>query len=156
MFEHKFQSPIVIHKFAMKEVDIFNEVIQDRKKQLAVTFEQVLTDENISWVPALDPYYKINFDVAYVTYEGSIGFEVIIRNQCGDAEVILAVPKPIVPSMLQVESYALLCAMQLCQELVISHVIFDGDAKVLIDNICSKVDCSRVSSTRYPDNYFGE
>lgn len=72
-----------------------------------------------------------------------MGIAIVLRDWRGDAKVVLFAPKFHVSYAFHVECYALLLAMQLCQELGFSHMIFKGNAKQVINNINEKiVDCS--------------
>lgn len=72
-----------------------------------------------------------------------MGIGIVLRNSKGEAKIVLSAPKAHVYYAFATECYALVRSMQLCHELELHQVVFEGDSKVVID--CVNVpyaDCS--------------
>ncbi|XP_042950181.1 uncharacterized protein LOC122282290 [Carya illinoinensis] len=95
-------------------------------------------DPSQPWKPPTWPIYKVNFDAAFDQASGRMGIGVVIRDSERELLGCLIAPKEHVPSVFQAKSYALHKAMELCIELELSQVCFEGDSKVVIDAVNSK------------------
>ncbi|XP_042974685.1 uncharacterized protein LOC122306318 [Carya illinoinensis] len=126
-----------------KEVENVLHVGQMQKQQINETEVQLQARVRVLWEPAVETFYKFNFDAAYIQNDRTMGIGGVLRDHRGDAEMVLSAPKAHVPSTFHAECYALIWVMQLCHELRISNVIFEGDAMQVTDSINSNcVDCS--------------
>ncbi|XP_041009371.1 uncharacterized protein LOC121253427 [Juglans microcarpa x Juglans regia] len=123
------------HQSTLDDIAVYKEVAQVQKKQNTRNGVQMQTIGRTLWKPAEDPFFKLNFDPTFVSDENFMGIGIVLRDCRGDAEVVLAAPRRYVNSMFQTECYALLRGLQLCHELGFHHVIFEGDAKHVIDSI---------------------
>lgn len=67
-----------------------------------------------------------------------MGMEIVIRDYTVSLQACLTASRDHIHSVFQAEGEALHRAMGLCLELGLSHVFFEGDAKVVIDVVNSK------------------
>ncbi|XP_042974226.1 uncharacterized protein LOC122305733 [Carya illinoinensis] len=143
VFDKKFQSPSMLYKTATDDLEVFKQVGQMQKQQINETEVQLQARVKVLWELAVETFYKFNFDATYIQNDRIMGIGGVLRDHRGDAKMVLSAPKAHVPSAFHAECYALIQAMQLCHELRISNMIFEGDAKQVIDSINSNcVDCS--------------
>ncbi|KAF5454152.1 hypothetical protein F2P56_023836 [Juglans regia] len=84
------------------------------------------------------PYFIVNFDATFDKDNGRMGLGIIIRDSEGSLQACLTAFKDHICLVFQAESVALHKAMELCIELGLSQVSFEGDAKVVIDAVNSK------------------
>ncbi|XP_042979713.1 uncharacterized protein LOC122309937 [Carya illinoinensis] len=143
VFDNKFQSPSIIYKNATDELEVFKQVGLLQKQQVADTGMQNQERVRVLWEPAGANCYKFNFDAAFDKNNNTMGIGGVLRDSRGEAEIMLSAPRAHVPSVFHAECYALIRVMELCHDLRISNVIFEGDAKQVIDSINGQhVDCS--------------
>lgn len=83
---------------------------------------------------------KANFDAAYEARKQKMGVGIVIKDSNGDVLALISAPKYYVASPFIVESNALWKAMEMCNELGFRDVIFEGDAKAIIDVVNSEED----------------
>ncbi|XP_042944772.1 uncharacterized protein LOC122278654 [Carya illinoinensis] len=119
---------------ALAKHALYKEVLTDDRDR---TVGRQTIGHRQSWKPPEWPIYKVNFDVAFDQARGRMGIGVAIRDSEGELLGCLIAPKENVPSVFQVECYALHSAMVLCIELGLPQVCFEGDAKADIDAVNS-------------------
>lgn len=80
------------------------------------------------WIPQILPHYKVNFDGACFTTEGTAGMGAIIRDASGKVSRAIAqqIKNPI--SAATVEALACCRAMILAKDEGVLDCIFEGDA----------------------------
>ncbi|XP_042974694.1 uncharacterized protein LOC122306328 [Carya illinoinensis] len=93
---------------------------------------------NQVWQPPEWPMFKVNVDAAFDKSLNRMGMGIIVRDSEGKIQACLTAPKEWVFSAAQAERAALQRAMFMCFEMGMHQVIFEGDAKVVIDAINSK------------------
>ncbi|XP_041003857.1 uncharacterized protein LOC121249200 [Juglans microcarpa x Juglans regia] len=59
----------------------------------------------------------------------------MVRNFRGEAEIVVSAPRSYVCSAFTTECYALMRGTQLCQEMNMHQVLFEGDAKQVVDGV---------------------
>jgi ribonuclease HI len=91
----------------------------------------------MGWKPPDTGWHKANWDAAVGEKLGRTGLGVVIRDSHGDLLSARCATKQgsLEPSLAEAE--AMLLSIQLCQELNISRVIFEGDAKGVVEGINS-------------------
>ncbi|XP_042972830.1 uncharacterized protein LOC122304638 [Carya illinoinensis] len=135
IFQDVFQSPSTVTTMAQVDHVMYKEVLTKDSERTA---RRQTNEFSQSWKPPAWPFYKVNFDVAFDQASGRMGIGVVIGDSEGELMECLIAPKKHVPSVFQAESYALHRVMELCIELGLSQVCFEGDAKVVIDAVNSK------------------
>ena len=86
----------------------------------------------VRWIPPIFPHYKVNFDGACFTTEGTAGMGAIIRDASGKVSRAIAqqIKNPI--SAATVEALACRRAMILAKDEGVLDCIFEGDAETII------------------------
>ncbi|XP_042954744.1 uncharacterized protein LOC122291171 [Carya illinoinensis] len=124
VFENRFWDPGKVVEVARSAVSEF--------KEANATIEGVQAESRHSapiWSPPPINTFKANWDAAVDRRKSKIGAGVVIRDWEGKIVASLSSPKNFFPDAHLVESYRVLKAVILCQQLGIKQVIFKGDAK---------------------------
>ncbi|KAJ9545522.1 hypothetical protein OSB04_025229 [Centaurea solstitialis] len=87
------------------------------------------------WHPPRHGFNKCNVDAATFSSNNRSGFGAIIRGSGGDFVMAKATPINFLPPVEECEARALLDAMVWVSTLGLSHVVFESDAKVVVDAI---------------------
>ncbi|XP_042969542.1 uncharacterized protein LOC122302385 [Carya illinoinensis] len=162
VFEQIFQDPASLFMAALNELEIFQAAgnIQQQQNSAAAVQQHQLSaagsiqqeqnsaaavrQQQFSAAGSIQQQPNSAIAVQQQRFDSNcMGIGIVLRDGRGDIEVVLAAPKAHVPSAFHAECYALLRAMQLCRELGFSHMVFEGDAKQVIDCVTSK--CSNCS-----------
>ncbi|KAF5451881.1 hypothetical protein F2P56_026941 [Juglans regia] len=136
IFQNQFSKLESISIRARSDLSLFKENNKERSKCAVGTQERTSIPR---WEPPVWPYVKANFDAAFDKEKECMGGGgVVIRDSDGSVQAALTFYKDHISSALQVESTALLRAMELCSELGFNQVCFEGDAKLVVDAVNSK------------------
>ncbi|XP_042972921.1 uncharacterized protein LOC122304717 [Carya illinoinensis] len=136
IFQDQFKSPKTITAMAQAEIAMLREInMQSKSRPEERTTTATL---NQSWQPPEWPFFKVNFDAAYDKNLNRIGLGIVMRDSEGSLKPCLIASKEQVFSAAQAERAALQRAMDMCIEMGMNQVIFEGDAKAVIDAINSK------------------
>ncbi|KAF5447381.1 hypothetical protein F2P56_032936 [Juglans regia] len=128
VFENKFEGPDVIFRQAIDFLLQFQEAQQkDPRSQIERSQRELCR-----WKVPIEDQVKVNWDAALKVNEGRMGIGVVMRDEHGDLLVSLCAQKRIVTSPLVAEFQALWRAMQLCADLNLLKVVFEGDALSVI------------------------
>ncbi|XP_042941372.1 uncharacterized protein LOC122276027 [Carya illinoinensis] len=92
------------------------------------------------WVKPKAGFLKINWDASLDVKQGVMGMGIIIRNDQGEAMVAACDSKKWVQKPYIAECCALWKAMEICRDLNLQQVIFEGDAKTVITAVDSDKD----------------
>ncbi|KAF5450136.1 hypothetical protein F2P56_030511 [Juglans regia] len=122
-------------KKAQVDLSFFKETQQNCLKSIEGTHGRGSTQR---WKSPAWPYVKVNFDAAIEKVNGRMGMGVIIRDSEGRLLAVVTASKDHISSAAQAESAALHRVMDLCTELGLNKVCFEGDAKVVVDAVNSK------------------
>ncbi|KAG7965392.1 hypothetical protein I3843_09G221100 [Carya illinoinensis] len=87
------------------------------------------------WHPPPSTWLKVNFDASFKMSDSVMGMGIIARDSNGEPHFMLAAQKPLIPSVLMAEAYALLRAFTLCDEMGAGSVVFEGDTKLVVDAV---------------------
>ncbi|XP_059431505.1 uncharacterized protein LOC132165008 [Corylus avellana] len=92
----------------------------------------------VRWSAPLQGWVKANWDAALDRKSGWMGLGVVIRDSQGNMVAARCEVQKgsLVPAA--AEAQAFLLAVQLCRELGLEHVHFEGDAKAVIDSVISE------------------
>ncbi|XP_042952224.1 uncharacterized protein LOC122289303 [Carya illinoinensis] len=92
------------------------EVYKELHLKVPSSIENIsLQNSVVQWRPPCDPFFKLNFDAAFDSEKRMMGIGIVVRDS----------------------------RSKLCQELGMQQVIFEGDAKVVIDGVNGiKSNCS--------------
>ncbi|KAF5451398.1 hypothetical protein F2P56_026510 [Juglans regia] len=132
VFKNIFNSPLVLVKSALNDVEVFHE------SHLRLTYDAASLPQQITeveWRPPTDPFYKLNFDAAFDSEKRLMGIGIVVRNSRGEVLVVVSAPKSHICSAFSAKCYALLRSIKLCQELCLYQVVFEGDAKAIVDSV---------------------
>ncbi|XP_040990891.1 uncharacterized protein LOC121238102 [Juglans microcarpa x Juglans regia] len=132
-----FMQPGTVATRAQANLSLFKETKQTCFKSAERTHWRVSTQ---NWKPPVWPYFKVNFDTTFDKAKGSMGLGIIIRDAGGSLQAVLTAFKDHISSAFYVESAALHRAMSFCIELDLNQVCFEGDAKVVVDAVTSKIE----------------
>ncbi|XP_041004005.1 uncharacterized protein LOC121249359 [Juglans microcarpa x Juglans regia] len=135
IFQNQFSKPSTVTARAQSELSLFieyNTVIRSLAEGSASS-SLIPT-----WKPPNRPFVKVNFDAAFDKINGRMGMGIVIGDHAGSLKTCLTASRDNIHSVFQAEGEALHRAMSLCLELGMCHVIFEGDAKVIIDAVNSK------------------
>ncbi|XP_042972955.1 uncharacterized protein LOC122304757 [Carya illinoinensis] len=92
---------------------------------------------NIRWKKPEIRTLKANWDASVSTKLNRAGYGIIIRDEQGNTMVcVCASHKPVVKPVLA-EGLALRRAMEVCAELGLGRVVFEGDAKIIVQAVTS-------------------
>ncbi|KAF5443081.1 hypothetical protein F2P56_035670, partial [Juglans regia] len=137
VFENQFKSPTTILELAKSDLSLFRKV----HCKVLGTIERIQTvTEVMKWKPPTWPFLKANFDAAFDKKEERMGMGVVIRDSKGDLQATLVASRDNISSAFLAESFALLRAMELCQDLGFNMVEFEGDAKAVVDAVKSNAE----------------
>ncbi|KAF5444907.1 hypothetical protein F2P56_033999 [Juglans regia] len=132
IFQNQFSQPGSVLAKAQSELSLFREYNTVNKIRAEDNMRNRLT---ATWKPPNQPFVKVNFDAAFNKTNGRMGMEIVIKDHAGNLHVSLTASMDNTNSVFQAEGEALYRAMDLCLELGLYHVIFEGDAKVVIDAV---------------------
>lgn len=99
------------------------------------------------WQPPRPGFLKCNVDASVPDHSVAAGFGAVIRNHSGDFISAKSTPIAFRPSVRECEAYALRDAIQWVANMTDSNVIFETDAKVVVDAIYNPV----VDDTEFGD-----
>lgn len=136
-----FVHPTELVQCARSNLDEFLQVTEGSTTQNLVSADARLR----SWSAPLTGWLKANWDASFEKHHGWMGFGVVVRDERGF--VVAAQVKTFLDSFdpSVAEARAALMAIQLCKEMGFMHVLFEGDAKVVIDGVNSSAsDWSRI------------
>lgn len=94
------------------------------------------------WIPPTAPMININWDVAIGKSCSRIGLGVIARDCWGRVLVARSITKALVVDSATIESLATFQGMILGNELGANCIIFEGDAKQIVQAVNSKEPCN--------------
>ncbi|XP_042974867.1 uncharacterized protein LOC122306505 [Carya illinoinensis] len=132
----KFKSPATITAIAQADIAMLKEINQQSSTRPEGRSKAVASNQ--SWQPPEWPFFKVNFDAAYDKNLNKMGMRIIMRDSEGGLLACLTAPKEQVFSSFQTERVALHRAMDMCIEMGMNQVIFEVDAKAVIDIVNSK------------------
>ena len=90
---------------------------------------------SITWTAPGAHSYKLNFDGASFTEDGTARIGVVIRNGAGLVMASLSQRIPLPASVIEVEALAARRAMEFALELGFDNVILEGDSEVLVKTL---------------------
>ncbi|XP_041027956.1 uncharacterized protein LOC121267920 [Juglans microcarpa x Juglans regia] len=135
IFQNHFSQPGSVTARAQSELSLFREYNTANKNRAEGSMRNRLT---ATWKPPNQPFVKVNFDAAFDKTNGRAGMGIMIRDHASNLQASLTASRDNTNSVFQAEGEALYRAMDLCLELGPYHVIFEGDAKEVIDAVNSK------------------
>ncbi|XP_041009312.1 uncharacterized protein LOC121253353 [Juglans microcarpa x Juglans regia] len=94
---------------------------------------------------------KVNWDASLNLKERIMGAGIIVRDENGEALVAIYDQNANVDSPLVAECFAVRMAIELCNELNIHNVVFEGDARIVIEAVQSFEEESSVFGTLIDD-----
>ncbi|KAG6627966.1 hypothetical protein CIPAW_15G166300 [Carya illinoinensis] len=132
IFENKFCSPTSVMKRALISLMDFQQVQNEgnsgeKKKNIA--------KEATTWQKLEEPYVKLNFDAAVEQREKRVGIGVVMRDFIGEVLLSLSAKIMHVASPFMAECKALDRALELCKELGLYSVWFEGDALQVMERV---------------------
>ncbi|KAG6626244.1 hypothetical protein CIPAW_15G035300 [Carya illinoinensis] len=136
VFQDQFINPTTIIVMAQADLSILKEIKQ--KNSIRPDGGPNSASSNQQWQPPTWPFIKVNFDAAYDKDSNRMGMGIIVRDSEGGLQACLPAPREQIFSVFQAERAILHRALELCVELGMNQVIFEGDVKVVIDAINSK------------------
>ncbi|KAF5476840.1 hypothetical protein F2P56_003534 [Juglans regia] len=131
MFEEKFTNPNLIVQTAMQKVSDFQVANQ---KQVA---EGVTAFQVSQWTAPPPQVFKANWNASVDRVNCRIGVGVIIRDWHGQVVATLRSQRDLFPDPTMAEAVGALNAVILCQQLHLSRIILEGDAKIVVDEVNS-------------------
>ncbi|XP_042988658.1 uncharacterized protein LOC122316191 [Carya illinoinensis] len=133
IFQDQFKSLETITAMAQAEIAMLREINLQSSSRLEE--RTTTTTLNQSWQPLEWPLFKVNFDAAYDKNSNRMGLGIAMRDSEGSLQACLIASKEQFFSAAQAERAALQSAMDMCIEMGMNQVIFEGDAKAVIDAI---------------------
>lgn len=89
------------------------------------------------WKPPLTGWAKANWDAALDRQLGRLGLGVVVRDSCGNLLAGRCTAQVGCLAPAAAEAKVVLLAIQLCREMGLSQVHFEGDAKSVVDSVNS-------------------
>ncbi|KAF5481399.1 hypothetical protein F2P56_002053 [Juglans regia] len=125
--------PSTLLRSALSDIEVFHDLYQCSIPIADRLPQQVSV---IRWNPPTEPFCKLNFDGAYDAEGSLMGLGIVVRNFRGEVEIVVSAPRSYyVCSAFTVECYALMSGIQLCLEMNMHQVLFEHDAKQVIDGV---------------------
>lgn len=128
IFEGVFKSPSQVIRIAKEGIDEF--LLAQVKSIDRVGNNAEL--RNQVWKKPRESYVKANWDASLNQKERKMGLGVIIRDEEGEVLVVVEGQQSNVDQPAVAESYALWKAMEVCRDLNMERVIFEGDAQLIV------------------------
>ncbi|XP_035551109.1 uncharacterized protein LOC118349687 [Juglans regia] len=92
----------------------------------------------VAWDKPVRVFIKVNWDTSLDVKRKRMGIGIIIRDEEGEALVVVCDLKKNVVNAVVAESFALRKAVELCSDLNIQNAIFESDAKGVIEAVQSE------------------
>ncbi|XP_041004152.1 uncharacterized protein LOC121249517 [Juglans microcarpa x Juglans regia] len=111
---------------------------QEKLEEISVILAGICTRRDVKWMPPIADFTKVNFDAAIDQAEKKMGIGVVGRNFKGELLFSVYAVKMFIGPVDLAEANALWRAMEICSDLNIQQVQFEGDAPKVITDICKK------------------
>ncbi|XP_042954599.1 uncharacterized protein LOC122291013 [Carya illinoinensis] len=136
VFKDQFMSPETITAMAQAEVSVLREVNSKVSSRLEGGGSAAVAGRQ--WQLPEWPAVKVNFDAAFdkSLNRGAIG--IVVRDCEGKLKACLTTSRDQVFSAAQAEKAALQRALDMCIDMDLNHVVFEGDAKAIIEAVNSR------------------
>ncbi|KAF5452147.1 hypothetical protein F2P56_027178 [Juglans regia] len=134
IFEGIFKSPSQVLKTAREGLFEFLSAQQKRNDRAGNKTEI----RNQVWKKPRQSFVKANWDAAVDQKERKMEIGIIIRDEEGEVLVVVEGQQRYVVQPAVAESYALWKAIEVCRDLNLERVIFEGDAQVIVKAVNSK------------------
>ncbi|KAF5459077.1 hypothetical protein F2P56_023065 [Juglans regia] len=138
IFERKFTSPGSVLQQARANLNEFQQAQQqgiERSKTAAV--ERMM----VRWEAPKEGFVKVNWDAAFKANQRKMGAGVVVRDEEGNVQVSLCMPKDCIQSAVIAEATALWRALCLCAELNIQKAVLEGDSLEVIKAVNDREEC---------------
>ncbi|XP_042969071.1 uncharacterized protein LOC122301753 [Carya illinoinensis] len=132
VFENKVTCPQRLLVSTAESLEVFKQA----NRRQGIEPQQVSRPGSVAaWVKPDAEFVKVNWDASLDMKVGKMGMGVIMRDENGDALLVVCDSRCYVQSAEVAECLALLKVMQVYSELNVQKVVFEGDAKVIIDAV---------------------
>lgn len=126
VFEEQFTGPKRVIRKAIEDFEVYREAQETSCGQKSSTVRTETRE--VRWKKPEVGEVKVNWDAAFNQKTMKMGVGIVIRDEKGEVLVSLSMPKSNVCSPIVAEIYALWRAVELCNELRLTDVVFEGDA----------------------------
>ncbi|XP_042972177.1 uncharacterized protein LOC122304128 [Carya illinoinensis] len=151
VFEKRLSCPTRILKTAKECLEEFQQSQRIQKKEGQTPRSNLMQK---TWKKPTRGIVKVNWDASLDQRKKRTGVGIIVRDEEGEALVAVCDQRQHVQNPTVTEGYALWKAMELCNELNIQKVIFEGDAKAVILAVLSNEEDLSVGGSLIEDIRF--
>ncbi|XP_042953505.1 uncharacterized protein LOC122290053 [Carya illinoinensis] len=136
VFKDQFMSLETITAMAQAEVSVLREVNSKISSRMEGGGSAAVVSRQ--WQLPEWPAVKVNFDAAFDKSLNRGGIGIVVRDCEGKLKACLTTSRDQVFSAAQAEKAALQRALDMCIDMDLNHVVFEGDAKAIIEAVNSR------------------
>ncbi|XP_018812812.2 uncharacterized protein LOC108985100 [Juglans regia] len=138
IFERKFTSPESVLQQARANLNEFQQAQQNGIERIKPT---AVERRMVRWEAPKEGFVKVNWDAAFKANQRKMGAGVVVRDEEGNVQVSLCLPKDCIQSTVIAEATALWRALCLCAKLNIQKVVLEGDSLEVIKAVNDREEC---------------